>query len=328
MAPRRAASFIGPSATQPTSRPDDRSAIEPGGLPRFPRPEPDDRTRPGHGVRVAVAVSLVGLAFIGLLFRALPGVAPVDRRLAVPATAGPPPPAADLTPTPRSSAPAAAAAKAAAAKAARAEQQAEAKQKAAAKQKAEDRPDAEAEDPVKVPATGPGTYDKAETDVAAASSTGRLKRYDVRVEHGLDIDPEEAAEFIEEVLNDKRSWRGSGSWRFELVRPGESADLHAYIVTPGTTDRLCAPLRTRGEVSCQNGTKVVLNAKRWLLGVSHYGDDVINYRRYLVNHEFGHALGHQHVGCPGSGRVAPVMMQQTKGLGSCRKNPWPYPSRD
>ena len=69
------------------------------------------------------------------------------------------------------------------------------------------------------------------------------------------------------MLDDPRSWRGTRRWRFELAPVGQSATLHAYIVTPKTTDRLCAPYLTRGEVSCQNGNRVVLNAKRWLLGV-------------------------------------------------------------
>jgi hypothetical protein len=90
------------------------------------------------------------------------------------------------------------------------------------------------------------------------------------------------------------------------------ATLHAYIVTPTTTDRLCAPYLTRGEVSCQNGNRVRLNAKRWLLGADSYGSDLTNYRRYLINHEFGNALGKHHLDCPGPGRLAPVMMQQTK----------------
>jgi hypothetical protein len=175
---------------------------------------------------------------------------------------------------------------------------------------------------VVVPATGPGTYAMADTSVKPASTAGRLIRFDVRVEDNLEIDPDEAAEQIAEVLNDKRSWRGTGRWRFQLVSVGAGAEMHAYIVTPGTTDRLCAPLRTRGDVSCQNGSRVVLNAKRWLLGADSYGADLKNYRRYLVNHEFGHYLGYRHVECPGAGESAPVMMQQTKGLDGCRKNPW------
>jgi ssRNA-specific RNase YbeY (16S rRNA maturation enzyme) len=94
------------------------------------------------------------------------------------------------------------------------------------------------------------------------------------------------------------------------------------MVTPGTTDRLCAPLQTRGEVSCQTGDRVVLNAKRWQLSAKSYGTDLANYRRYLVNHEFGHYIGYGHVNCPGRGQLAPIMLQQTKGLDGCRKNPW------
>ena len=181
---------------------------------------------------------------------------------------------------------------------------------------------------VTVPESGPGTYQAAEKSVRSMSSDGALIRYDVRVEDGLSIDPDEAAILIQGVLDDARSWRGTRRWRFELTPAGQSATLHAYIVSPKTTDRLCAPLLTRGEVSCQNGNRVVLNAKRWLLGVDAYGSDLTNYRRYLVNHEFGHALGKHHVNCPGAGRPAPVMMQQTKGLGACRKNPWPHANRD
>jgi len=174
-----------------------------------------------------------------------------------------------------------------------------------------------------VPVSGPGTYDAAGVAVNPASREGRLIRFDVRVERNLDIDPDQAARLIAEVLNDRRSWSGGGRWRWELVRgDSDRAELHAYIVTPGTTDRLCAPLQTQGEVSCQNGNRVVLNAKRWQLGAKSYGTDLVNYRRYLVNHEFGHYIGYGHVRCPGRGRPAPIMLQQTKGLDGCKKNPW------
>lgn len=181
---------------------------------------------------------------------------------------------------------------------------------------------------VEVPASGPGIYQTADKSVRPTASAGTLIRYDLRVEKGLSIDPDQAAILIQGILDDKRSWRSTGRWRFELAPVGQSATLHAYIVTPETTDRLCAPYLTRGEVSCQNGNRVVLNAKRWLLGVDSYESDLTNYRRYLVNHEFGHALGKHHVDCPGPGRLAPVMMQQTKGLGACRKNPWPQATED
>ena len=88
-----------------------------------------------------------------------------------------------------------------------------------------------------MPDTGPGTYATARQSVDAPSTSGRLIRYDVRVEDTLDIEPAEAAKQIAAVLNDERSWRGTGRWRFELVPAGEQAELHAYLVTPGTTDR-------------------------------------------------------------------------------------------
>jgi hypothetical protein len=68
---------------------------------------------------------------------------------------------------------------------------------------------------------------------------------------------------------------------------------------------------------------VVLNHRRWMLGAPAYGANVAAYRQYLVNHEVGHFLGHSHVGCPGPGRYAPVMLQQTLRLDGCRSNPWP-----
>lgn len=178
-----------------------------------------------------------------------------------------------------------------------------------------------------VPNKGPAKYNTASLTAKPASKKGRLIRYRVKVEKNLDIDANAAAKEIATTLNDKRSWRGDGSVRFELVGKAKKADLTIYLLTPGTTDKRCYPLQTRGEVSCQQGDSVNLNALRWVNGVKYFDGDVTGYREYLVNHEVGHSLGRGHQACPGKGKRAPVMQQQTKGLGGCKKNPWVKPSR-
>lgn len=177
--------------------------------------------------------------------------------------------------------------------------------------------------PPEVPATGPGTFVVTPGQSARAGTAGTLLTYTVEVETGLPFDPIEVAAVVDSTLADPRSWIAGGRFSFQRVPSGGS--LRILVASPGTTDRLCAPLRTRGEVSCRNGDNVVLNGLRWAAAVPHYDGDVAAYRQYVVNHEVGHALGEGHVDCPGPGRVAPVMLQQTYGLDGCVANSWPFP---
>ncbi|MBB5786071.1 DUF3152 domain-containing protein [Jiangella mangrovi] len=177
--------------------------------------------------------------------------------------------------------------------------------------------------PPEIPATGPGTFTVTPGQSAQAGTEGSLLTYTVEVETGLPFDPIEVAAVVDTTLADPRSWIADGRHSFQRVPAG--GDLRVLVATPGTTDELCAPLRTRGEVSCRNGQNVVLNALRWASAVPHYDGDVDGYRQYVVNHEVGHALGESHVDCPAPGEVAPVMLQQTYGLEGCVANSWPYP---
>jgi hypothetical protein len=152
---------------------------------------------------------------------------------------------------------------------------------------------------------------------------GDLVRYTVEVEGGLPYDPQQVAGIVDLTLADPHSWIASGEHAFQRIEA--DGDVRVLLSTPSTTDVLCAPLQTRGEVSCRNGTLVVINAKRWNLGIEAYGADVEGYRQYLINHEMGHALGFSHANCPGAGQVAPIMLQQSYGLDDCTPNPWPYP---
>ena len=160
--------------------------------------------------------------------------------------------------------------------------------------------------------------------------TGRPVRYTVEIEGGLGVQADAVAAKVVSVLLDSRGWQTRDHVRFVNVSPaeaaaGEAVDLRITLASPDTTDRLCAPLATRGQVSCHNGGRVVLNLRRWLLGAAAYGTDLDGYRTYLVNHEVGHGIGHAHAYCAGPGKVAPVMMQQTYGLQGCTAWPWPTP---
>ncbi len=168
----------------------------------------------------------------------------------------------------------------------------------------------------RVPEQGPGIFRVA---AATATSTEEATTYRVEVEDALPFPASQVAQFIEETLTDRRGWAA----RHRLVRVDDHADLRIVLATPETVDELCAPLDTGGRLSCRNGDNVVINAWRWQFGAESYPGDLAGYRRYVVNHETGHALGYAHVGCPGSGELAPVMLQQTKGLEGCEPNPWP-----
>jgi hypothetical protein len=146
--------------------------------------------------------------------------------------------------------------------------------------------------------------------------------YRVEIEEGLSFNPALVAAAIHKTLTDARGWQAVHPVNFERTDQPD-ADLRVILATPTLTDKLCLPLDTGGEVSCRVEDRVVLNAKRWMYAVPAYAGQIDLYRSYLVNHEVGHALGHGHSTCATKNTPAPVMMQQTKGLGGCRPNAWP-----
>ncbi|WP_199442373.1 DUF3152 domain-containing protein [Umezawaea beigongshangensis] len=155
-----------------------------------------------------------------------------------------------------------------------------------------------------------------------APSAPHVVRYVVEVEQGLPEAPEAFAADVQRILSDPRSWSHTGDVAFQRVA-GTDADLRVTLASPETVDALCAPLNTAGEVSCFANGRAVINQARWELGVPHFSTGLTAYREYLVNHEVGHGLGHQHTPCPGPGLPAPVMLQQTYGLDGCLPNGWP-----
>lgn len=148
-------------------------------------------------------------------------------------------------------------------------------------------------------------------------------RFSVEVGEGIDLARDDLARFVVETLSDERSWIGRGAG-FELVDDG--GDFTMIVALPDDVDRMCAPLQTVGRFSCARNGWIAFNSQRWFGATDDWPADLETYRRYLVNHEVGHYIaGPGHDACPGIGEIAPVMMQQTKGLDGCLANGWVDP---
>jgi hypothetical protein len=189
--------------------------------------------------------------------------------------------------------------------------------------------------PTALPAGGP--YSKAgggRYDVVAGTSkvygTGPLRRFTVEVEAGVAEDGPAFAAAVEQILRNPRSWGAGGRMSFQRVGGG-AVDFRVSLTASLSVRKLCG-YTLPFETSCYNGElgRAVINDARWVRGAVAYAGNLGAYRTYVVNHEVGHALGHDHEACDKAGALAPVMMQQTLGLqttgvGSCRPNAFPYP---
>ncbi|SNT50476.1 DUF3152 domain-containing protein [Actinacidiphila glaucinigra] len=180
---------------------------------------------------------------------------------------------------------------------------------------------------IDVPAKGSGTFVTARAGGEKVGHGPRPLRYVVRVETGLDVSPAQAADEIADILAAPRGWTHNQAYAFQLVGAGQPSDLTVSIATPGTADALCwAGIRqdTHGEYNCEVPGGVVVNLKRWVEGSPTFKGPIHDYRALIINHEMGHFLKYTHTTCAGPGQLAPVMMQQIKGLHGCVSNAWPY----
>lgn len=151
--------------------------------------------------------------------------------------------------------------------------------------------------------------------------SGTTYSFRLLIDRSIRIDRRGVAREIEATLFDRRSWIRSGRVAFKRVDRG--GNTRVILAKPREVDRLCRPLPTNRTYSCNVGQDVVLNLRRWRTAVPHWRRSVESYRQMLVNHELGHRIGHGHRSCPGTGKKAPVMQQQSIGLQGCRPNPWP-----
>ena len=135
------------------------------------------------------------------------------------------------------------------------------------------------------------------------------KKYEVRF-------PSQIEFYIVAHLNDPDGWSTKGYF-FEPV--DENPNVIIRLTTPSTISKECGQ---PSNLSCAElyGKHMYLNADRWFYGSKESKLSLEDYRQYLVSHEIGHILGYEHESCPCKGCKAPVMMQQTLGIGKCNPN--------
>jgi hypothetical protein len=126
-------------------------------------------------------------------------------------------------------------------------------------------------------------------------------------------------------ITDAAQGLNNASWRFQRVSSG-SYNVKILLATPNTTDRLCGSvgLNTLNQYSCRYGNTMVINLRRWLKGAPGFAMSLDGYHIMVIDHEMGHRLGFDHMLCPGSGKPAPVMQEETVDLAGCVPNPYPY----
>ena len=125
----------------------------------------------------------------------------------------------------------------------------------------------------------------------------------------------------QETYDDPRGWRAGGV-EFRRVRRG--GDFTLVLAAARAVPSFSSTCSSTW--SCRVGRFVIINQDRWKHASPAWngaGRSLRDYRHLVVNHETGHWLGRGHASCPPGGGRAPVMMQQSKGTGACRFNPWP-----
>jgi hypothetical protein len=156
---------------------------------------------------------------------------------------------------------------------------------------------------------------------APGDAPQRTFTYEVRTRGTVYADVNVFRRVAAQTLNDRRGWSLGGSIRYREVSSGGTFTL--WLAAPSELPKFSSVCDS--EYSCRVGRNVIINDERWRTGTPAW-PDVAEYRHYVINHELGHWLGRGHATCPGRGQLAPVMQQQSIGLGGCVTNPGPVAS--
>ena len=149
---------------------------------------------------------------------------------------------------------------------------------------------------------------------------------------------------VQRVLGDDRGWSGLGYLFSQVSRQQATRNLRStpeqlivFVLTPPSI--LYADKYREFEAKqlsvADLGTRCIpFNLDRWQGTCTNLSQlPLKEYREYLINHETGHMLHFGHFTGAGAypndgANPAPVMMQQTLGIGDFQPNSWPVDGVD
>jgi hypothetical protein len=140
---------------------------------------------------------------------------------------------------------------------------------------------------------------------------------DVKIKYNLRNSDERQFDFyLMAYLNSPDGWSQDG-YSFEQVDHNPRVIIR--LSSRKTVSNKCG---FSDNLSCAEigGHEIYLNSDRWFHGSRESKLSLENYRQYMVSHEMGHILGKEHKNCPCIGCHAPIMLQQTRGIGECIPN--------
>ena len=166
--------------------------------------------------------------------------------------------------------------------------------------------------------------------------------YNTAIEDGVNEDAIAFGAEVNRILRRKGGWDQWGI-TFVPVYPDESGAsalrkrLSRYVTVQlcsnNTIAKFGAEFEGMSVADCYHKL-IRINLDRWRTGPKPPTSTMPlqDYRQYVILHEVGHILSqcsplHHQTQCAPDGR-APVMMQQTNGVGNCAWNPWPVPGVD
>jgi hypothetical protein len=149
--------------------------------------------------------------------------------------------------------------------------------------------------------------------------------YEIASRGAVVADLDDFAARVAKFLADPKGWPAAG---VEFKQVAADGLITIWLVEDSQVPSFSSICSTG--LSCSIGRNIIINQTRWLESAPAGVMDHVpleDYRMMVVNHEVGHWLGHHnHSSCPGVGEIAPLMMQQSKGLNGCVFNPYPLPS--